>query len=136
MNDMAPNKLQENSITVQEVGEYESLESRPRFRRKPSARAVIQTDDWWLWEFAGILLSAAALIAIAGLLSHLDDRPQPTWAYTTPVKKIGSKTIPAVTIAISPNSLLSLLSTIARICVLIPVVRTKRSMAKGYKKHL
>ena len=113
-----------NVVIVSEVStEEESLNQKPRLQRKASAQTVIQTDDWWLWELAGILISLAALAGIGALLTALDDKPQPTWAYTSPEHKIADKTIPSVTIAVSPNSILSLLSTIGRICVLIPITK-------------
>ena len=116
------------NITEREVppeeGPAQGIADRPpRINRAPSARDVIQTDDWWLWELIGILISAAALSGIAGLLLALDDKPLPYWSHTTPAMKIGSITIPSKTTAITPNSLLSLLSTVGRICVLIPITK-------------
>lgn len=62
-------------------------------------------EDWWFLEVLGILLSAGALIAIAIILSHFDNAPQPQWA------------------TVSLNTLVSWLSTLAKAMVLIPVSR-------------
>jgi hypothetical protein len=112
---MEDDKSKHSTVNVSEVSLEESLQPKPRLKRHPSARAVIQTDGWWLWELAGILISLAALAGICVLLSALSDQPQPAWAYTSPAKKIGSISVPAVTVAVSPNTILSLLSTIGRI---------------------
>ena len=120
---MEDDKSKHSTVNVSEVSEEESLQSKPHLQRHASAQSLLQTDDWWLWELAGILIALAALAGIGALLSVLADRPQPTWAYTSPAKKIGSISIPAVTIAVSPNTILSLLSTIGRICVLIPITK-------------
>ena len=122
---MEEDKSKRKYVTVEEVSVQsgEGQESRPRLKRNASAQAVIKTDDWWVWELVGILVSLAALAGVGALLSVLDDRPQPTWAYTAPARTIGGKTIPAVTVAVSPNSILSLLSTVARVCVLIPITK-------------
>lgn len=107
-------KSKHSTVTVSEISSEESLAPKPPLKRNASAQTVIQTDDWWLWELAGIFISLAALAGIGALLSVLADRPQPAWAYTSPAKKIGKISIPAVTVAISPNTILSLLSTIGR----------------------
>ena len=101
----------------------DGLDRIPQLPKRNTARSAIQTDDWWLWELAGILISAAALASMVGFLMHLNDRPQPDWAYTSPARRVAGKKIPAVTISVSPNSVLSLLSTVARICVLIPITK-------------
>ncbi|KAF7190708.1 hypothetical protein HII31_07867 [Pseudocercospora fuligena] len=62
-------------------------------------------EDWWFLEVLGISLSAGALIAIAIILSHFDNAPQPRWA------------------TVSLNTLVSWLSTLAKAMVLIPVSR-------------
>jgi hypothetical protein len=120
---MEDDKSKHFTVNVSEVSEEESLQAKPRLKRHASAQAVIQTDDWWLWELAGILISLAALAGIGALLSVLDDRAQPAWSYKSPAKKIGSISIPAVTVAVSPNTILSLLSTIGRI-----ITRTLRCL--------
>lgn len=111
-------KVEEISVEAEE-----SLHQKPRLRRHASAQAVIKTDDWWIWELVGILVSLVALAGICALLSVLNGRAQPIWAYTAPARKIGDKEIPAVTVAVSPNSILSLLSTCCRICILIPITK-------------
>ena len=45
---------------------------------------------------------------------HLDHIPQPDW----------SLQVHGVTFGISPNSLVALLSTLARLCLLIPIARS------------
>lgn len=120
---MAGFRSKKDMVRVSEIPLEDLSEERPRLKRKSSARAVIQTDDWWIWELVGIAVSVAAIAGIVGLLSYLDDRPQPSWSYTASARKVGDKVIPAVTVAISPNSILSLLSTICRLCVLIPITK-------------
>lgn len=73
------------------------------------------TDDYWKWEIAGVVGSALALMGIIIFASHYDDGPTPSWSMT--VQKYDK------TFTVTMNSILSLLSTIAKICVLIPVTK-------------
>ena len=112
-----------NFVTIEEVPVQDDFSQRPILHKRPSARAAIQTDDWWLWELAGLLISAAAIIGMTVLLTYLNNRPQPSWAYTRAADEVAGHKIPAVNVAVAPNSLLSLLATIARVCVLIPITK-------------
>lgn len=71
------------------------------------------TDDYWKWEIGGVVGSALALMGIIIFASHYNDGPTPIWSM--PVNKYNK------TFTVTMNSILSLLSTIAKICVLIPV---------------
>ncbi|TKA63621.1 hypothetical protein B0A49_08905, partial [Cryomyces minteri] len=87
----------------------------PAAPRRTSS-TVIRTDDWWLWEVIGVVGSAAALIGMVILLNHFNHKEQPVWAYT-----YNKKTDQALHVSL--NSILSILGTVARICVLIPVTK-------------
>lgn len=55
-------------------------------------------DDWWAWEIVAVMLSLAATAAIIIILAVYDGHPLPSWPYK-----------------ITLNSLLSVLSTIAKV---------------------
>ena len=73
------------------------------------------TDDYWKWEIAGVVGSALALMGIIVFANHYDNGPTPSWSMT--VTKFDKN------FTVTMNSILSLLSTIAKICVLIPVTK-------------
>lgn len=73
------------------------------------------TDDYWKWEIVGVVGSALALMGIIIFANHFDNGPTPSWSMT--VAKYNK------TFTVTMNSILSLLSTIAKICVLIPVTK-------------
>lgn len=73
------------------------------------------TDDYWKWEIVGVVGSALALMGIIVFASHFNNGPTPSWSMT--VSKYNK------TFTVTMNSILSLLSTIAKICVLIPVTK-------------
>jgi len=73
------------------------------------------TDDYWKWEILGVVGSALALMGIIIFANHFDNGPTPSWSMT--VSKYNK------TFTVTMNSILSLLSTIAKICVLIPVTK-------------
>ena len=73
------------------------------------------TDDYWKWEIVGVVGSALALMGIIIFASHFNNGPTPSWSMT--VAKYNK------TFTVTMNSILSLLSTIAKICVLIPVTK-------------
>jgi uncharacterized membrane protein len=73
------------------------------------------TDDYWKWEIVGVVGSALALMGIIVFASHFNNGPTPSWSMT--VAKYNK------TFTVTMNSILSLLSTIAKICVLIPVTK-------------
>ena len=54
--------------------------------------------DWWLWELMGSILSIFCIVAIVAILAAYDRKPLPEWPYS-----------------ITLNSLLSILSTIAKV---------------------
>ncbi|KAK5012648.1 hypothetical protein LTR39_004042, partial [Cryomyces antarcticus] len=87
----------------------------PAAPRRTSS-TVVRTDDWWLWEVIGVVSSAAALIGMVIFLNHFNNKEQPVWAYT-----YNKKTDQALHVSL--NSILSILGTVARICVLIPVTK-------------
>lgn len=78
-------------------------------------------NDWWAWELIGIIGSAAALIGLAILLKRVDNKQQPIWGGEYYCVKGG--TICRQTPQVSLNSVISLISTVAKICVLIPVTK-------------
>lgn len=99
-----------DSAQEEMIEKHPSASSSPRGKSRTKGR----TDDWWIWELIGILVSAAAFIGLLGLLFRLDHKPQPDW----------TSHVGAVTVAISPNTLVALLSTLARLCLLVPIARS------------
>lgn len=80
-------------------------------------------DDWWIWEIIGVVVSAAAICAIIGLLIRVDGKKLENWGFTIPDKTIREKFIPAKTVVISLNSVISWISTVGKICILIPITK-------------
>lgn len=59
--------------------------------------------DWWLWEIAGIALSLGVTAAIVIILALYDNKPLPSWRYN-----------------ITLNAMVSVLSTVAKVCPRAP----------------
>lgn len=74
-------------------------------KTSPSSSALHVSKDYWGWEFFGILGSAAIIIGIAIILNRFDGKRQPSWEH------------------VSLNSLISWLSTAAKLCLLVPITR-------------
>jgi hypothetical protein len=86
-----------------------------------TANKPSRIDAWYLWELGGVIGSAACICAIIGLLASLDGKKLPNWGATTPEKTINGKLIPAKTINVSLNSVISWISTVGKIAILIPI---------------
>ncbi|KAJ5181207.1 hypothetical protein N7491_000762 [Penicillium cf. griseofulvum] len=69
-------------------------------KEKPTTWNII--SDLFIWEILAMALSSAFLVAIIVILTHYDDRPQPTWT-------------------LSLNSVISWLSTVSKGCVLFSI---------------
>lgn len=67
--------------------------------------------DWWLWELVGAMLSLGATVAIIIILAVYDGHPLPSWPYR-----------------ITLNSLLSVLSTIAKVQPLRTIFQAFQSL--------
>ena len=73
----------------------------------PGLSVILATfEDWWLWEVAGLLGSGIALAAVVVLLKHFDQHEQPDWN------------------DISLNTVVSWLSTVAKLLALIPLSKS------------
>ena len=57
--------------------------------------------DWWLWEIAAIVLSLGVTAATVVILIMYEGQPLPSWPYN-----------------VTLNAMLSVLSTIAKVCIL------------------
>jgi hypothetical protein len=82
-----------------------------------------RVDSWYLWEVGGVILSAACLCTIVGLLAWLNHRELPDWGIKTPKKVVPNTgiTIPGKTLNLSLNSVISWISTVGKIAILIPI---------------
>jgi hypothetical protein len=87
------------------------------------SRAPKGWDDWWIWEIIGVVMSAAAICAIIGLLSTLNGKHLPNWGFKIKERTIRGKIIPERTINIALNSVISWISTVGKICILIPITK-------------
>lgn len=83
--------------------------------RSNTEESLNGTDDYWKWEIAGVFGSALALMGIIIFANHFDNKPTPSWSMS--LAKYNK------TFTVTMNSILSLLSTVAKICVLIPVTK-------------
>lgn len=104
-----------NEKTAARCDEEHGAESRKR-----GITDAIFGDDWWTWEIIGIIGSAVALIGLVVLLRCYDGRKQPIWGEG---KMICVKEICRAAPTVSLNSVVSVISTVAKICVLIPVTK-------------
>jgi hypothetical protein len=87
------------------------------------AHRIFKTDDLWLWEITGIIASAGCLFAIIGLLIHLNGHPEPDWGIHTSPRTIKGHNIPGKDVPITLNSVISWLSTVGKICIMIPITK-------------
>jgi hypothetical protein len=117
----------DDNVSATELGsvaDFDKTKESP-----PSKKGVLSTlreEDWWKWELVGVFGSLFALIGIVILLSKLNNKPLPSWASpqdycvkvpkTSITKCYGSK-------GVSVNSVISWFSTVAKICVLIPITK-------------
>jgi hypothetical protein len=71
--------------------------------QKPKGRLSQHCKLWW-WEIVSALASALAICGIAGILVRFNGRTLPNWPYH-----------------ITLNSLMSVLSTVAKVAMLVPI---------------
>ena len=76
----------------------ENLKEEAGYLRPRSNTFSARFRDWWLWELMGSILSILCMVAIVAILAAYDRKPLPEWPYS-----------------ITLNSLLSILSTIAKV---------------------
>ncbi|KAL4875677.1 hypothetical protein BJY04DRAFT_201373 [Aspergillus karnatakaensis] len=82
-------------------GKSENSQSNDISIRPATSTLWQKYNDWFVWEFSAIALSAAVLIALVVILTQYDEKPQPSWGY------------------MSLNSLISWLSTVAKACIIV-----------------
>jgi hypothetical protein len=113
------------NISVEERpnGEEEGVVDRSSRASTIMPESYTGWDDWWLWELLGIVMSAAAIAAIIGLLIDMDGKKVPNWGFTMKSRTVGGKFIPEKTVNISLNSVISWISTVGKICILIPITK-------------
>jgi hypothetical protein len=111
------------NVTERPLDKYETARSSTESPIEGKETTGSKVDDWYLWEVGGVILSAACIMAIVGLLIWLDKRRIPHWGFTTPEKTINGKIIPAKTVNISLNSVISWISTVGKIAILIPITK-------------
>lgn len=95
----------------------------PRSHSPSKGRTPQGWDDWWVWEVIGVVMSAAAICAIIGLLARMNGHKLPDWGFKIKERKIGNKIIPEKTVNIALNSVISWISTVGKICILIPITK-------------
>jgi len=78
-----------------------------------------QKADWWIWEMLGVVISGVAIAGMAILLKCFNGKPSPNWSYTYS----GPGALNGKSAHISFNAILSILSTVVRIFLLIPITR-------------
>lgn len=87
--------------------------------RQDEPSNALFSSDWWIWELIGIIGSAAALIGLIVLLHSVNRKRQPMWGGQIHCIKTVCRKSPQVSL----NSVISIISTVAKICVLIPVTK-------------
>jgi hypothetical protein len=125
---MAEKNNEQSNISTVEIDQERDLadsSGAPSSTSKKGPLATLQAEEWWKWEIAGILGSAAAIAGIIGILLALNNKQQPSWARPQNycVKVPYTNKMECHNASVSINSLISWLSTIAKICVFIPVTK-------------
>ncbi|KAF9632425.1 hypothetical protein BFW01_g3287 [Lasiodiplodia theobromae] len=98
--------LDEKKSPVSQVTETISLRDEEPLKKRHAS----WLGDWWIWELFGIFGSAATLIAIVVILAKHNRAEQPEWKHA------------------SLNSLISGLSTLAKVFTLFPATRALSQM--------
>jgi hypothetical protein len=119
---MADTSKPPEPVTVTEKAVQDDT-TQPEEQLPPKEERTLSSrlDDWYLWEIFGVVLSAACIMTIVGLLIWLDKKPLPQWGFTTPEKVLNGKIIPEKRVNIALNSVISWISTVGKICILIPI---------------
>lgn len=102
----SPNPQPHRADTYQAVPQYQEDnqdEPEPTTQREGKLWSALAFLKPWVWEVAGILVSAVLIISIVIILAQYDGQRQPSWRL------------------ISLNSLVSWLSTLSKACVLFSV---------------
>ncbi|KAK7566671.1 hypothetical protein IWX47DRAFT_841548 [Phyllosticta citricarpa] len=81
-------------------------------------RAARFTNDWWLWELCGVLLSAASMIAVIIICLRLNNTSLSDW-----------------NMGIGPNTLIAVLVTVAKAALLLPVTEGMSQLKWSYFSH-
>jgi len=95
------------SLDMQLTGSNASMAAPlppPTLPKHRFRRTISRWNDWWLLEVAAGILSIISLIAIIAILAHFDGKPLTEW-------------YPKIT----PNAVISVLATISKSSVLLPV---------------
>lgn len=119
----------EGNISTTELEPVANFNNKKKTENSDIAQGAIATlreEDWWKWELLGVFGSALCFAGIIIMLSKLDNNPLPTWAsardYCIKVPKTSiSKCYSSK--GVSVNSVMSWMSTVAKICVLIPITK-------------
>jgi hypothetical protein len=77
-------------------------------------------DRFWILEAVSLLLCTGALLGVVGLLDHYNGRPLPQWT-STRTAHVGSHVTKHYTVAITLNAVLSIIATVYKIALGIPV---------------
>ena len=90
---------------IQQTGlETSGPRSTPK-RRSRWQSGIASGEDWWVWELAGLAMSAASLVCIFVLLQRYDGKEQPNWDH------------------LSLNTAISFLGVVAKAGVLVAASR-------------
>ncbi|KAF2136588.1 uncharacterized protein K452DRAFT_237227 [Aplosporella prunicola CBS 121167] len=84
-------------------GETDLLSLKTSSNARPKHRRRRWVKEWWFWEIGGCFLSVGCMVTIIVLL-RFDEKPRSQWK-----------------LSISPNTLVSTLTTIAKTALLLPV---------------
>ncbi|KAK7514508.1 hypothetical protein IWZ03DRAFT_415911 [Phyllosticta citriasiana] len=92
-------------------------------RRNSPGRSIYRkaarfTNDWWLWELCGVLLSAASMIAVIIICVRLNNTSLSDW-----------------NMGIGPNTLIAVLVTVAKAALLLPVTEGMSQLKWSYFSH-
>ncbi|KAI4870994.1 hypothetical protein F4820DRAFT_442424 [Hypoxylon rubiginosum] len=104
--DSFPATTNTQSIPIPETIETQPAEASEKTKYPLQSRrlTLLSTWWWWWWEIGAIILCIVCIGLVIGVLQRIEDQPIELWPY-----------------AIRPNSLISVLTTIAKAAMLIPI---------------
>lgn len=111
--------VNENELSAHDLSDTEKKSAQNQDQQM--TQGPPRRRDLWLWEIIGVVGSAAALAGIIGLVAALDGKPLPRWSQPHELNATFRGKQYGTSVAVSVNSVIAWLSTIGKLCVLIPI---------------
>ncbi|KAK6952036.1 hypothetical protein Daesc_006564 [Daldinia eschscholtzii] len=107
---------QSTDQSFQQPGDSERTVKDEKVTTESKAERLSKTASWWWWwEIGGSILSLISISLIIPVLKKVDDQPIEIWQYS-----------------IRPNSMVAILTTIARTAMMIPIASCLSQLKWGH----